>query len=242
MLGKHEFSHMITSAMEENRLTIDLQAFTTVNDNFILHQEAYFRLTDSKGETFSAGSFMPIVYALNLQVDIDKYAIQYVISHNTLSKSPIALNISLEFIKDSSNIQWLYSLLKTSSLRHPIFFEISNRLILENIEAAVIFSKMLKDMGQLFGIDRFIIGEEGLEYLQELKPDYIKIDHAYLHDLILTENKAFSNILLNIAKTLDIKLISTSVETATQKDWLIKHQYNYMQEKFVFEPKKLLNE
>lgn len=242
-LGKHEFSEMITDAMKENRLTMDYQPVINVNDNSVLHEEAYLRLSGSNGEVYSAGVFMPIVYALNLQTEVDRYVINHVIAQNRLFTSSISINVSLEFIKESSNIQWLSALLKKSSLDFPIYFEISNRLILENIEATVIFAKMLKETGQFFGIDRFFIGDEGLGYLQELKPDYIKIDQAYLHDLLLTENKILSNILLNITKTLNIKLIATSVETNKDRDWLIKHQYGYIQGTFVVEPKnKDLNE
>lgn len=229
LLGKQEFSHIILNAMQENRLTMALQPVLNTETNIVLHEEAYLRLIGSQGEVFSAGYFMPMIYALNLQVDVDKYMIKHIIAQDEFRASPMAINITLDFIKDSANIQWLNNLLSQSTLRHPLYFEISNSAVMDNIEATVYFSKTIKTLGHFFGIDRFVISESGLNYLQKITPDYIKIDQAYLHDLASADNEAYNNVLGNIIKTLDIKLISTSVETEEEKTWLEQHQYHCMQ-------------
>jgi len=233
LLGKQEFSHIILKAMEENRLTMALQPVLHTHDNTVFHEEAYLRLIGPKKEVFSAGYFMPMIYALNLQVDVDKYMIKHIVDQDALRTSPMAINITLDFIKDSSNIQWLYELLSQVNLRNPLYFEMSNSSVMDNIEATVYFIKTVKELGHFFGIDRFIISENGLGYLQKVTPDYIKIDQAYLRDLISEDNQAYKNVLSNITKTLNIKLISTSVEAQEDKTWLEEHGYHHMQGNFI---------
>lgn len=233
LLGKQEFSHIILKAMQDNRLTMALQPVLNTQDETVFHEEAYLRLIDPDGEVFSAGYFMPMIYALNLQVDVDKYMIKHIIDQDVHRASPMAINITLDFIKDSSNIQWLYELLSQVTLRHPLYFEISNSAVMDNIEAAVYFSKTIKELGHFFGIDRFIISENGLGYLQKVTPDYIKVDQAYLRDLVSDDNQTYKNVLSNITKTLNIRLIATSVEAEPDKAWLRKHEYHHMQGNFI---------
>lgn len=237
LLGKEEFMDIILKAMKEKHLSVALQAVVDTQNNTVLHEEAYLRLIEPKKKVFSAGDFMPIIYALDLQVDVDKYIIKQVVSQDEYRDSPIAINLSLDFINDSANIQWLYDFLKPKHLKHPLYFELSNSVLIDNIEASKHFSKMLHGIGHHFGIDRFTLSEHGLDYLQELVPDYIKIDQDYLHGLIDNENDVAKNALQNIITTLNIKLISCSVETNEQKEWLLKQPYFLMQGNFITDTK-----
>ena len=233
IVGKQEFSQIIAKAMQENRLTFALQAVINSSNNEIIHEEAYLRLIDKKGNVLSAGHFMPMIFTLNLQVDVDKYIIKHIISQDAFRQHPTAINITIDFVKDISNIEWLKNLLQTSNLKYSLHFELSNSDVIENLDATMQLCNMLNNLGHFLGIDRFSITQNGLDYLQKLKPDYLKVNYSYLHDLVSSENGMNNNALINIIDTLGIQIIVCAVETQDEKIWLTEHNFILLQGSYI---------
>ena len=171
----------------------------------------------SAGFTHSARFFLPMATLLGLADGIDRYMIQKMLQrfvsqeHNT----PLALNLSAEFVKHYINIQWLKEQLEKLSpmQRSMVWFEVSNRVVLHNLDAIVSLSRQLKMLGCRFGIDSFAIPSEGAYYLQAIRPDYVKCSIVYLKDVMLDASTGKNQESLNnIARSLGISIIATNIE------------------------------
>jgi hypothetical protein len=66
-------------------------------------------------------------------------------------------------------------------------FEVSNSVVLQEFESVQLLSALIKGSGCRFGIDHFVLPEKGPEYLQILRPDYLKSNVTYLQDLLYDE-------------------------------------------------------
>jgi EAL domain-containing protein (putative c-di-GMP-specific phosphodiesterase class I) len=73
-------------------------------------------------------------------------------------------------------------------------------------------------------------GWSGLNLMQKLRPDYVKIDMELVRDIDLDSYK--QNIVTNlirIARTNEIKVIAEGIETKEEAQWLIKEKADYLQ-------------
>mgnify|MGYP005664125199 CR=1 FL=1 len=227
----------IENRIKEHSIALALQDVQDIHSD-ILHSEAYVRLFDTHRNIHEAGDFIPQVHKLNLDTKLDQNVINYALKESSLEDREIAINISLRFIKDQKSVKWLQERLAGISVERVLSFEISNHSLLSILSEALEFSNMLRKAGHHFGIDRFSI-EEGtnLNYLQMLKPQYLKIDSNYLHHMLQGKQGQSNPALQILIESLDIKIIATNLEDKKIKESLQHAGIKYFQGSLLAEPK-----
>ncbi|HIC43266.1 MAG TPA: EAL domain-containing protein [Sulfurimonas sp.] len=228
---------LIKNRIKDHSIALALQNVFN-EDNDILHSEAYVRLFDENQNVHEAGSFFPLVHKMKLDRKLDQNVINYALKEPSLEETKMAINLSLPFLQDADMIKWLKERLAGISSSRSICFEISNYNLLSSVNEAYIFCKVLKEAGHEFGIDRFSI-EKGtnLNYLQMIKPSYIKIDAAYLADMLKNEQGQNNNALQTLIQSLDTKIIANNIETKEIKESLQAHGIKYFQGSYLAKPK-----
>jgi len=231
-LGQEEWHKLITTAIQKGGIKLALQSVKE-NSGKIYHHEAYLRMSDKEGNIYPARVFMPMLNALSLTHEVDKKVINLAFKL-AIRGTSIAINIATSFIKNSENLYWLEDIFKKSvALNLNVAFESSNYAIVNNIENFKNFSKLLQKYNYKFGIDNFNITDMNLNYLQELKPAYIKSNKSFyidMHDKGKNSSYESFNILTN---SLDIKIIATAVENKDESDSLKEIPINLMQGEFI---------
>lgn len=234
--GKQEWMDTINEALHHKRIKLALQpVMQNTQTHKVYHREIFMRLEESDGGMHNAGYFMPIINRLGLHSKIDKYVISEAISYlkSGTAETSLAINISAEFIAESSNLEWLakeFEVLKEKHKNAILYFELSNNDVIHHKNACLALCKTLNNYGHRFGIDKFTGNANDFGYLQEMKPSYVKIDHRYISDMLQNETTGLKNESLNIMiQSLDIKLIATAVETMEEKISLEKIGIEYFQ-------------
>ena len=208
------------------------------NENNILHSEAYVRLFDEEQNMHEAGDFIPLIHKMHLDTKLDKSVINYAIKEPLLQDKDVAINISLRFLQDKTALRWLKERLSSVSSNRKLNFEISNHNLLNCVDEAGIFSSTLRQAGHNFGIDRFNIEDgQNLNYLQMIKPEYIKIDSLYLHEMLHNEQGQKNPALQDLIESLDIKIIASNLENQETKVFLEKMGIKYFQGSLLSKPK-----
>ncbi len=215
--------------------TISLALQTVYNKTMqTYHQEAYIRLMDEKGQILPAGTFMPLVHKMGLDTRLDKSVISFAHKYIKRPDQHIAINLSLAFIQDKNNFQWLENILDQT--QGKLSFEISNNDLLTCLKESIAFATLVQDRGHYFGLDKFTAESTNLNYLQELKPAYIKVDSQYLHDMLCDKSGIQNNALQIMIHSLDIKIIATAVEEKSTKEALEKVGIEYFQGSLLAKP------
>ncbi|MDD3325120.1 MAG: LapD/MoxY N-terminal periplasmic domain-containing protein [Sulfurospirillaceae bacterium] len=243
LLGKEAWAQELHSAIEQKRFKLAYQNVVNINDfSDEFHSEIFVRLEDYSGHLHNAGYFMPIVMELKMGSQMDRYVIVQTIEA-TLSKiftcKGVCINLGKEIFMQSNDWAWLEDTIarfkKTGE--QTLYFEVNGSTI--STETLERFSKFLKNFGYGLGLDNFSVNDENLLLLQKINPSYVKIQASYLLDLFGGENDLDSprRSLSIITDSMDIKVIASNVEDATQKEKLQKMGIKYIQGSFVGQPK-----
>lgn len=83
-----------------------------------------------------------------------------------------------------------------------------------------------RNAGHSIYIDDFGTGYSSLSYLQNLDVDVLKIDKSFVDAL---EYKNVTPHIIEMAKTLKLKMVAEGIETARQEQWLRQHGVHYGQ-------------
>ena len=99
--------------------------------------------------------------------------------------------------------------------------ELTESLLLENIEEAIATMNDLKDIGVSLSLDDFGTGYSSLQYLKRLPLDQLKIDQSFVRDIVIdSSDKAIVKTIIAMAHSMDFDVIAEGVETEEQKNIL----------------------
>jgi diguanylate cyclase (GGDEF)-like protein len=114
--------------------------------------------------------------------------------------------------------------------------EVTEGLLIDNIEQAVARLNVLKDMGVSVSIDDFGTGYSSFAYLRQLPLDRLKIDRAFIKDIPEADDGQIASTLIVLAKALGLKVLAEGVETAAQLAFLKEHDCDEYQGFYLSRP------
>jgi diguanylate cyclase (GGDEF)-like protein/PAS domain S-box-containing protein len=137
----------------------------------------------------------------------------------------LAVNLSPRELRQRDCVQRIGDCLQRHALPSGrLELEITEGVLLEDVEHCIASMLALKAQGVRFAIDDFGTGYSSLTYLKRLPLDRLKIDRSFIHDL---EGAASGGMLvetiLMIARNLGLECVAEGVENQVQLDWLRRH-------------------
>ena len=137
----------------------------------------------------------------------------------------MAVNVSaLQFHQTGFVSAVLSALEKTGADPHRLKLELTESLLINNLEDVVGKMQSLKDKGIKLSLDDFGTGYSSLLHLKRLPLDELKIDKGFINE-ILTHPKdaAIAKMVISLASSMGLKVIAEGVETEAQRDYLARH-------------------
>jgi len=99
--------------------------------------------------------------------------------------------------------------------------EITESLVMEDVEGAIRTMGELKRMGVKLSIDDFGTGYSSLSYLRRFPVDVLKIDRSFVRDIACSaDDAAMVSAIIELARGLRMRTIAEGVETEAQLDYL----------------------
>lgn len=137
----------------------------------------------------------------------------------------MAVNISAKQFHQSDFVERVKNALnhhgiKTSRLR----FELTETILVDNIQEAIVKMSAIREMGIAFSLDDFGTGYSSLQYLQRLPLIQLKIDKSFVEDIFSNENnQRIVETIISMALGLKLEVIAEGVETEEQLEFLATH-------------------
>jgi EAL domain-containing protein (putative c-di-GMP-specific phosphodiesterase class I) len=94
-------------------------------------------------------------------------------------------------------------------------------MLVDNIEEVIDKMTVLKSHGLRFSLDDFGTGYSSLSYLKRLPLDQLKIDRAFVRDILLdAASGAIAQTLISLGRAMGLSVIAEGVESEEQREFL----------------------
>ncbi len=118
-----------------------------------------------------------------------------------------------------------------------IEFEVTESLLIENIESTIKLLQSLRDDGFGISIDDFGTGYSSLSYLTKLPLTTLKVDRSFVVDLSSDKSaQSIAMLIVNMAHNLGAKVVAEGVETEAQLEFLRSIKCDQIQGYIVSKP------
>ena len=137
----------------------------------------------------------------------------------------LAINVSArQFLQDDFVAQVLALVQQTGANPVQIKLELTESLLLDNVDSVIATMRALKAHGLGFSLDDFGTGYSSLSYLKRLPLDQIKIDQGFVRDVLLdASDAAIARSIIALAGSLGLAVIAEGVETTAHYQFLLAH-------------------
>lgn len=134
----------------------------------------------------------------------------------------LAINVSpRQFRQEDFALQVKRILDLTGADPHRLTLELTEGILLENLEDTTHKMRTLKRLGIRFSIDDFGTGYSSLAYLKRLPLDEIKIDRSFVCDITTDPSDAnLVETIITMAEHLGLEVVAEGVETEEQLEFL----------------------
>ena len=223
----------IMNALTQGDFSLYLQPQIDLRTGRLAGAEALIRWNRKDGELTLPSEFIPLAEEVGGIEALDEWVISE--SMKILSAwqkqnigVPISLNVSGIQIANLSYVELLEKMLREYQLDpHMLHLEVTETAYISNMEQAAEMLARLRKIGIKIALDDFGMGYAGLNYLQHLPVDIIKIDKNFVDQI--PADDALVRIVASIADVLALDVVAEGVESHAQCEWLLEHGIYYAQ-------------
>lgn len=245
-MGEQAWKDAILQAVHERQIELHVQSVVSCADkNHCRHLEVFSRVVQANGNLLNAGLFMPFAERLKIVSALDRFVLEEVmrLKKSQLGVDSLAVNISPASLEDDSFQGRLQEMLARRTAEMPrIIFEFAEFSAVQHLERLKEFRVLAHRFGQGIGLDHYGQSFSHLGYLNSIRPEYVKIDRAFVGELMDAESDSrfFISSLCSVAHSLDIEVIVEGVETEQQWKILKEMSLDAVQGYFIDRPKPII--
>ncbi|MBL8510484.1 MAG: EAL domain-containing protein [Betaproteobacteria bacterium] len=150
----------------------------------------------------------------------------------------ISVNLSTRQFRQKNLVELVTQVLQETGLSpQSLELELTESMMMQNIDEAIMVLHELKAMGVKISVDDFGTGYSSLSYLKRLPIDALKIDRAFVMDIDKDANDALIvKAMIALAAGLQLRVIAEGVETNSQLSFLLDQQADVVQGFLISEP------
>jgi len=198
---------------------------------------------DSPHGLISPFQFIPIAEEIGLIIQMTEAALVRGLNdlkhwQETKPDFYLSINLSPKHFMQENLVEFIQEQLKVFNIStHTLRVEVTESMLISDPQKAIDVMKKLSKTGVKIALDDFGTGFSSLSYLKQLPLDIIKIDRSFVSGI--GENPADEAIIeatLVLAKNLNMACIAEGIETASQRDYLIKRNCNLIQGYYYSKP------
>ncbi|MCG7869220.1 MAG: EAL domain-containing protein [Candidatus Thiodiazotropha taylori] len=217
-------------AIEENQFKVYFQPQFD-NSMQLVGVESLVRWKKADSKIIQPGDFIPLAEESGLIQPINNFVLrQSLLKHWTWKKTyaekvvnRISVNVSaVQFNQDNFVQNILDIISQTGTDPSVLTLEVTESMLLHDIDATVLKMKQLKASGVRFSIDDFGTGYSSLAYLKRLPISEIKIDRSFIHDMLDDPNDAaVVETIVKLATQLGMETVAEGVENRDVLEQLV---------------------
>ncbi|HYA73973.1 MAG TPA: EAL domain-containing protein, partial [Roseiarcus sp.] len=191
--------------------------------------EALLRWRHPERGLVPPGEFIPLAEETGLILPIGRWVLESACSRlKAWAGDPrtrdlhLSVNVSARQFRQADFVDQVRNALEQAGAPAArLKLELTESLVIDDIEGAIEKMRTLKRLGVGFSMDDFGTGYSSLSYLTKLPLDQLKIDRSFVRDLPDSANDAVvAQTIITLAKSLGLAVIAEGVETEAQRQFL----------------------
>lgn len=217
-------------AIQQRELVLHLQPQVD-SVGHIVGMEGLLRWQDEELGDLSPDQFIPIAESSGLIIQLGDWVIQRACellqnwqNKPHLQQLSLAVNVSAKQFRHPSFVAHVLAMLKQFNIQPNLLeLEITETVLIEDVESAIAKMKQLQAKGIRFALDDFGTGYASLTYLKRMPFYQLKIDRSFVEDIDIQEHQADQAIVQTIValgQSLGMTVIAEGVETEAQYERL----------------------
>lgn len=215
-------------ALEKLEFQLNYQPKVDIRTGSIIGMEALLRWYHPEQGHIDPRLFIPLAEETGLIVQLGEWVIREACRQikrwqdEGLPHLRVSVNISARHFHRKDLAELIVDIIKETGLASKyLMLEITESMIMENVDEAIMALKKFKNMGISTSIDDFGTGYSSLNYLKRFSIDELKIDGSFIKDIEgNSDNRKVISAIIALAHSLNLSVVAEGVETKSQLDFL----------------------
>ncbi|WP_242671331.1 putative bifunctional diguanylate cyclase/phosphodiesterase [Hylemonella gracilis] len=227
--AKLNLENELAHAIENNQLALHLQSQVDAS-GAIVGVELLLRWTHPTLGAIPPSRFIPIAEESNLIQSLGDWVLEQGCRIQRQLREaghavPVSINVSPRQFHQHDFVERALALLDRQQVDTALLiFEVTEGLLLDDLEHTIERMEALAERGIRFSIDDFGTGYSSLAYLKRLPLHELKIDRSFITDTPDDPgDTAIVEMILSMARHLELKVVAEGVETRAQAEFLSSH-------------------
>jgi len=241
---RHTLSLDLRYALERNELVLFYQPIMDRPNHRLHSVEALLRWRHPEHKLIAPDKFIGLAEETGLIIPIGAWVLKTVCEQIKTWQAQgyhvpkVAINLSARQFRDKELIHNIARILdETGVAAHYITLEITESMLIDNIEKVVETLNQLNAMGIRISIDDFGTGYSSLSYLKRFPIHTLKIDRTFVRDIVTDKNDhTIVATIIAMAHSLGIVVTAEGIETEEQLNLLIAQQCDHYQGYYFSKP------
>jgi diguanylate cyclase (GGDEF)-like protein/PAS domain S-box-containing protein len=247
-IARHDLEMALRRAVDNDEFVIYYQPKVRLSDGTVSGLEALLRWQRPGHGLISPSAFIPMMEECGLIVRVGNWVIDTVCRQigewlrSPIGEVAVSVNVAeRQFVESDLAKHVVLALARNEIPADLLELELTEGSLMSNTERTLTSLQELKQQGVKISIDDFGTGYSSLAYLRRFPIDKLKIDIAFIRDIIATpDDAAITLAIIRLAHNLKLEVIAEGVETAAQLAFLRHHGCEQIQGYYFSAPLPLL--
>lgn len=232
----------LRQAIKAKQFTLFYQPQVDCKTMHIVGYEALIRWKHPEKGMIPPTKFIPIAEATGLIVELGVWVLEEACLFSMRLQRQgrsgnMSINLSARQFKDAHLIDEISDVLQRTQMpAEKLHLELTESMLMGDVEAAITQLHQMKDLGVGLSIDDFGTGYSSLSYLKRFPVDTLKVDRSFVKDIPADSNDMeITAAIIAMAQKLNLQVVAEGVETKEQVAFL-KRNNCYIVQGYYYSP------
>jgi len=236
-LAKLELENDLRGAIERNELLLLYQGRVDVPTGRLVGAEALVQWRHPRRGLVSPGEFIPIAEESGLIIPLTEWVLRAACrelkqwQQAGLPVVPVSINFSAHSFREDGLSDLIAASLQEFGIEPSLLEgEITESTLMQDIGRTGARLQELRALGILLSVDDFGTGYSSLAYLKRFPFDVLKIDRAFVKDVLTNvHDAAIASVIVTLGKVMGMSVVAEGMEQVEQANFLLSCGCRLMQ-------------
>jgi diguanylate cyclase (GGDEF)-like protein len=218
----------LRKAILEEQFVFHYQAQVDASE-CVIGAEVLLRWQRPEGNLVFPGDFIPLSEDTGLMLPLGQWIMETACmqladwaTQPGMTHLSLAVNVGFRQFHHADFVDQVLAMLDRSGANpRRLKLELTEILLAENVESAIVKMAALTQRGVCFSLDDFGTGYSSLALLHRLPLEQLKIDQSFVQGVLTDQNHAaITSTIVSLGRSLGLAVIAEGVETEGQRDFL----------------------